>query len=201
MTKNNEEYGIFYAEAKVWPPGSCKKKFSAGLKGRFFFKIQIWKLQINCRSSRYEIINYTDLKNDHTKYYKLGLQVPVCKKKLPQIWLWPQVGEFIVKFYWIDTLNTMARSALALNAPNDCDTLDLSQGPPRGEARKLSPKAMWREIPSTLIPCKNLPWGKITQDQGTQAQAQNGQIMYDQNNNMKLYSCNIMYIHTMSACI
>ena len=36
----------------------------------------------------------------------------------------------------------MTRSTLALDAPNDCDTLDLSRGPLRGEARKWSPMDM-----------------------------------------------------------
>ena len=34
---------------------------------------------------------------------------------------------------------------------------------------------------------KNLPQGKTTQDQRTQAQARNGPIKYDQNNNIKMY--------------
>ena len=67
----------------------------------------------------------------------VGLQ-----KKLPQIQLQLRVGKFIVKFLRIDAPNAMVRYALALDAPYDCNTLDLSQGPPRGEARKWSPMAM-----------------------------------------------------------
>ena len=48
----------------------------------------------------------------------------------------------MVKFHQIDALDAMARSALALDAPNDYDILDLSQGPLRGEARKWSPMDM-----------------------------------------------------------
>ena len=48
------------------------------------------------------------------------------------------IGKFIVKIYQIDALDAMVRSTLALDAPNDYDTLDLNRGPLRGEAKLVS---------------------------------------------------------------
>ena len=85
------------------------------------------------------------------------------KKNLPQIWLWPRVGKFIVKFHRINVSDAMARSTLALETPNECDTLDIGWG---AEARMVLNNYVKRnslssdtmlEFGIALIPCKNFP--------------------------------------------
>ena len=70
-------------------------------------------------------------------------KVPICKKNLPHFWLYPRIGKFIEKFQWIYVPYIIVRSSLALDAPNDYDTLDLGWG---AEAIRWSQMAMWREI-------------------------------------------------------
>ena len=47
---------------------------------------------------------------------------------LPQFWLLPNIGKFIVKFHQIDSLDAMVRPWLALDTSNIYDTLDLGWG-------------------------------------------------------------------------
>ena len=68
------------------------------------------------------------------------------QKKLPQNWLWPNIGKFIVDFHWINILDAILRFALALDTPNLCSTLNLGRG---DDATMVSNDYVKRTSPSS----------------------------------------------------
>ena len=114
------EWNILH-KTRVSLPDACKKiKNSTCLKGKKFKNFHK-KAYGNCREKLIQSTNkIADLKNDHTRLVNWAFKCRFVKKKLPEIWLWPRVGKFIVKFHRIDVLDAMARSSLVLDTPNIC---------------------------------------------------------------------------------
>lgn len=86
---------------------------------------------------------------------------------LPQFWLWPNIGEFIVNLHWIIVLDEMARSDLALDALDDSDTPNLGCG---AEERWWFQKASDDNLPEFLNHVRIILKERFTQDQGAQPQ-------------------------------
>ena len=113
-----------------WPNFFWKKCKSEKNSRDVDEKIQIWKLNIQ-------------IWNNHTKIVNPSFRCQFAKKKLPQDWIWPRVGNFIADFHRINIPNSMARSDLALNTHNLCNTPESSCS---DEPRWWAQMALWREI-------------------------------------------------------